>query len=98
MALRPDRWRYVVAYDVSSDARRARIERICKGYGRRVQYSVFECLLDELGRDQLERRLVELLDLDTDRLAIYHVDENRTARFGGPPEVGPPRAGRARIV
>ena len=40
----------LVSYDVAKDeggARRLRrVAKICEGYGQRVQFSVFECLLD----------------------------------------------------
>lgn len=37
----------VVAYDVPDSRRRNRLARTLEGYGQRVQYSVFECRLDE---------------------------------------------------
>ena len=65
--------RYVIAYDVSDDRRRARVARFLEGWGRRVQKSLFECDLD---RDELEaviRRLNELLDLREDRCHLYRL-------------------------
>ncbi|MBR8835369.1 MAG: CRISPR-associated endonuclease Cas2 [Stigonema ocellatum SAG 48.90 = DSM 106950] len=38
---------YVVAYDVPCDKRRKKISDLLEGYGQRVQYSVFECLLTQ---------------------------------------------------
>jgi CRISPR-associated protein Cas2 len=38
---------FVVAYDVSDDQRRAKIAELLGRYGQRVQYSVFECWLDD---------------------------------------------------
>lgn len=37
----------VVAYDITDDRRRTRLHKRLKGFGTPVQYSVFECLLDE---------------------------------------------------
>jgi len=37
----------VVSYDISDDGKRGKVARILEDYGRRVQYSVFECQLDE---------------------------------------------------
>ena len=37
----------VVSYDVPDDRRRTRLAHILKDFGERVQYSVFECRLDE---------------------------------------------------
>ena len=36
---------YVVTYDIPSNKRRKKVSDLLEGYGRRVQYSVFECLL-----------------------------------------------------
>lgn len=39
--MRADVRRYLVAYDIPQDKRRARIAKFLQGYGDRVQYSVF---------------------------------------------------------
>ena len=36
----------VVSYDISHTGRRNRLHRTLKDFGTRVQYSVFECVLD----------------------------------------------------
>lgn len=38
---------YLVSYDITSDRRRRRIANLLENYGKRIQYSVFECYLDE---------------------------------------------------
>ena len=38
---RQDARRYVVAYDIADDVRRARMARVLERFGDRVQYSVF---------------------------------------------------------
>ena len=43
----------VVAYDVVSDARRVRLHQKLKGFGTPVQYSVFECLLDQTALERV---------------------------------------------
>ncbi|MBD2054636.1 CRISPR-associated endonuclease Cas2 [Oculatella sp. FACHB-28] len=50
---------YVVAYDISCQKRRTKVSNVLSAYGQRVQYSVFECVLQlqqfrEL-REQLEQ-------------------------------------------
>jgi len=37
----------VVAYDIPDDRRRTRLFKRLKGFGTPVQYSVFECLVNE---------------------------------------------------
>lgn len=44
---------YWVAYDLSDDRERARIERCIARYGQRLQKSVFVCVLDVQRRSQL---------------------------------------------
>ena len=56
----------LVTYDVdthnSDGARRLRhVARVCKDYGQRVQYSVFECLVDPA-----QWVVVECQDIDND--------------------------------
>jgi len=41
-----DRLRYVVCYDIPDDRRRTRLAKHLEGFGDRMQYSVFETLLD----------------------------------------------------
>ena len=38
---------YVVSYDIISDRTRRKLSKILEGYGVRIQYSVFECRLNE---------------------------------------------------
>ena len=37
--------RFWISYDVSDDHRRSELSRLLSGYGVRVQYSAFECVL-----------------------------------------------------
>lgn len=53
--------RYVVAYDVSSDAVRRRVRRACRAYGGRRQYSLFEMFLTDPERAELVAELEGLL-------------------------------------
>lgn len=63
----------VVAYDVSSDERRLQAAKICAGFGRRVQYSVFEAVLDDMRYDRMLRALEQELDPASDRLHVYRL-------------------------
>ncbi|MFW6359187.1 MAG: CRISPR-associated endonuclease Cas2, partial [Chroococcales cyanobacterium] len=36
---------YLVTYDIPCDKRRKKVADLLEGYGQRVQYSVFECVL-----------------------------------------------------
>lgn len=61
----------VVAYDISDDKRRRKISEVLKDYGVRVQYSVFECMLDYKRLKEMEKRVVRRMNKDEDRLRIY---------------------------
>jgi len=63
----------VVAYDISEDDRRFKVARVLLDYGRRVQKSVFECLLTDRQLTQVRTRLEELIDMDTDSVRYYPI-------------------------
>jgi CRISPR-associated protein Cas2 len=63
----------VVSYDVPSDRRRTRLAHTLKDFGERVQYSVFECRLEEGALDRLRNRIDALIDPEEDRVRIYRL-------------------------
>ncbi len=70
----------LVSYDVAEDQngrRRLRhVSKICQGFGQRVQYSVFECLVDPEQWALLKSRLVGVIDQDYDSLRFYFLGSN----------------------
>lgn len=63
---------YVVTFDISDDRVRYRAVKVLKGYGYRVQKSVFEC--PHLTEDRflrLKKRLEALIDMTTDSVRYY---------------------------
>lgn len=63
---------YVVCFDVSDDRTRYRVAKVLKGYGYRVQKSVFECpRLTEKKLLTLVDRLDRLIDHTTDTVRFY---------------------------
>jgi CRISPR-associated protein Cas2 len=61
---------WMVAYDINDDRIRCEVSNILKDHGERVQYSVFECRLEEKQYDALRIQLAELLGRD-DSLRWY---------------------------
>jgi CRISPR-associated protein Cas2 len=66
----------LVAYDVNTETRdgRRRLRRVaivCKDFGQRVQYSVFECKVSEAQYESLRSRLLDVIREDEDSLRIY---------------------------
>ncbi len=70
----------VVSYDIVSDRRRVRVCNKLKDYGRRVQYSVFECNLDERRLAELAAELSVLLNVGQDSIRFYRLCERCAAR------------------
>jgi CRISPR-associated protein Cas2 len=71
----------LVSYDVStSDSggqrRLRRVARVCKNYGQRVQYSVFECIVDPAMWTFLRKQLEEEIDPAQDSLRFYFLGAN----------------------
>ena len=70
----------LVCYDVSTESeggkrRLRRVAKACKDYGQRVQKSVFECQLNEILFEQLERQLLGIIDKSSDNLRFYRLVE-----------------------
>lgn len=83
----PKRHRYVVVYDVADDGRRNKIAQVLEGYGERVQYSVFECLLTEKQFEELWKALGKRIKADEDSVRAYELCElcaGRTRALGVP--------------
>ncbi len=71
----------LVSYDVKTSddggARRLRrVARVCENYGQRVQYSVFECIVDPAQWTMLRERLVAEIDENADSLRFYFLGAN----------------------
>ncbi len=64
----------LVAYDICDPKRLTRVAHVCEDYGVRVQYSVFECRLDEDEFTDLWLKLSEEIDEKEDRLVAYKID------------------------
>lgn len=62
------RTRYLVSYDISNPKRLRRVARILEGFGVRLQYSVFECPLDNLRLAQAKAALQPELKEDEDQV------------------------------
>ena len=70
----------LVAYDVATETasgrrRLRRIAKVCQGYGQRVQKSVFECNVDKTTYQVLEKRLLDVIDVNEDNLRLYRLSE-----------------------
>jgi CRISPR-associated protein Cas2 len=64
----------LVAYDITDPKRLHRVARVCEDWGVRVQYSLFECRLEEPQFAQFWRQLLAEIDPDEDRIVAYKID------------------------
>ena len=68
----------LITYDVNTEnaAGKTRLRKVakqCVNYGRRVQNSVFECLLDNAQSITLKAILADIIDPEKDSLRIYYL-------------------------
>ncbi len=66
----------VVAYDVNTETeagkrRLRKVAKLCENHGQRVQFSLFECSIDNALWVQLRAKLAAAIDSDTDSLRFY---------------------------
>ena len=71
----------LITYDVNTEtaAGKARLRKVakqCVNYGRRVQNSVFECILDSAQCIRLKALLIEIIDEKKDSLRFYYLGNN----------------------
>ena len=71
----------LVSYDVSTtdpkgSRRLNRVAKACKDYGQRVQFSVFECIVDPAQWAVLKQRLIDEIDEGKDSLRFYYLGSN----------------------
>lgn len=64
---------YIVSYDIKDDRRRNRIAKIMESFGDRVQYSVFECNMEDAELARMQKRLEKNFDNKEDKIRIYRL-------------------------
>lgn len=64
---------YLVTYDISDERRLSRVAKVCEGFGRRLQKSVFECPLTDVDLVQLRERLRAEVKKDVDQVLLVRI-------------------------
>ncbi|NLZ17385.1 MAG: CRISPR-associated endonuclease Cas2 [Desulfobulbaceae bacterium] len=85
----------LISYDVrTSDPggakRLRRVARVCQNHGQRVQFSVFECLVDPAQWVSLRAQLLSEIDEEVDSLRFYFLGANwrkRVEHVGAKPAI-----------
>ena len=76
----------LITYDVNTEtaAGKARLRKVakqCVNYGRRVQNSVLECILDRAQCVTLKAALANIIDEKTDSLRFYYLGNNYKSKI-----------------
>jgi CRISPR-associated protein Cas2 len=87
----------LVAYDVETETkggqkRLRRVAKTCQNFGQRVQFSVFECLVDPAQWVTLRSTLLKEIDPAKDSLRFYFLGANwqrRVEHVGAKPAYNP---------
>ncbi|HHT78901.1 MAG TPA: CRISPR-associated endonuclease Cas2 [Actinobacteria bacterium] len=90
----------LISYDVNTKStggqRRLRhVAKICENYGQRVQFSIFECIVDPSQWVKIRKELIKKIDPEKDSLRFYflgsnwkhkieHIGAKETVDFEGP--------------
>jgi len=85
----------LVSYDVSTmdkagRRRLRRVAKVCKNFGQRVQFSVFECIVDPAKWEVMRQQLIDEIDQKTDSLRFYFLGSNwkhRVEHIGAKPGI-----------
>lgn len=83
----------LISYDVSTidkrgQARLRRVAKTCLNYGQRVQYSVFECIVDPAQWTEMKAKLEGIIDKESDSLRYYFLGaswQRRVEHVGAKP-------------
>jgi len=68
---------YDVAVSDEGGARRLRrVAKVCQDWGQRVQFSVFECIVDPAQWTVLKNCLIEEMDPEKDSMRFYFLGSN----------------------
>lgn len=74
----------MIAYDIGNNRARSAVCAVLKGYGSRVQYSVFECWLTARELNRLDRALAGIELQEGDCIQAYRCADGRLVD-GRPP-------------
>ena len=76
---------WLILYDIRDVKRLLKVSKIIESYGWRVQKSVFESDADEKTIEILRKRLIQVIDIETDFVLFFDVcekDFQKCEKFG----------------
>lgn len=63
----------LIVYDISNDKRRTKLHNLLLDYGTPVQYSVFECLLDDKYLSKMKKAAKRVIRPNKDHVRYYYL-------------------------
>lgn len=90
--------RYIVSYDIADPKRLRSVARVAEGYGYRLQYSVFECLLDDLRLAELKAAMGEKIHHSEDQVLFISLGAQDAGGTLCVESIGIPYAQHSRVT
>ena len=66
---------YLIAYDVSDNKRRRKVQKLVYSYAFGGQKSAVECLINKSEAEEIARKISRIIDLSIDRCHIIRVEK-----------------------
>jgi CRISPR-associated protein Cas2 len=92
------RTRFLVSYDICHPKRLRQVAKAMEGYGVRLQYSVFECALDEKRVNKMKAELHPILNHDEDQVLFVSLGPEVSAHGLRIEAMGLPYLVRSRVT
>ena len=92
------RTRYLVSYDIGNPKRLRQVAKVCESFGSRIQYSVFECPLDDLKFQTLRADLESIIHHDDDQILFVSLGSESSANPMRIDSLGQPYTMRSRVT
>lgn len=62
---------YFISYDIADSKRRREVSKILENFGIRIQYSFFECEMEQSHLEKLKNEILKIIHKKEDSLRIY---------------------------
>ena len=92
------RQRYLVCYDIAHPKRLRQVAKTCEAFGSRIQYSVFECPLDDLRFQNLQAQIDEIIKHDDDQVLFVSLGPENSKYPFRIESMGLPYTQRSRVT
>ena len=71
----------LISYDIEDDKKRTKVSKLLENYGTRVQYSVFECLINMEQLKTIKEKTKKIINLETDSIRFYSICDSCVNRI-----------------